>query len=154
METCQVYYGINSLHVWHKVKDPKYAQRTILDCLPWLSKMNAFLQGFAAGEFSARCLHVHHLVDDWVVHGRGLGQQCWDDRDWDRHRVWLSERRYHRYHCIRNPGDQEACTDQHRHLGWDKSPVCPPQCSPSPYFSHSTFHLTFTLSTHLCEFDF
>lgn len=83
--------------------------------------MDAFLQGFAAGEISARCLHVHHLVNDGVVHGRGLGQQCRDDRDWDRHRVWLSERRYHRYHCIRNPGDQEACTDQHRHLGRDTS---------------------------------
>lgn len=81
--------------------------------------MLAFLQNLQTGGFRAGVFQVHDLVDDGVVHGWGLGQQGGNDRHRDGHWVWLTKRRHHWHHCIRDPGYQEACTDQHCHLGED-----------------------------------
>lgn len=104
--------------------------------------MHAFLQGFTAGGTLAGRLQVQHLVDDGVVHGWGLGQQRGNEGDRNRHRVWLPEGRYHRHHCVRDPCDQEARADQHRHLGQDTR-----QPSSSVHLS-AVFFLSFLFSSH------
>ena len=87
--------------------------------LPRLSKVPALLQGLKTGVFCTGILQVQDLVDDGVVHGCGLGKQCGNDRHGYWHRVGLAKRWHHRHHCIRDPRYQEACTDQHCHLGGD-----------------------------------
>lgn len=95
--------------------------RAITLCvLPWLSKMPAFLWSLKTGGFNAGVFQVHHLVDDGVVHGWRLGQQRGNDRYRDGHCVRLTKCRHYWNHCIRDPGYQEACADQHRHLGEHK----------------------------------
>lgn len=78
--------------------------------------MPAFLQETKTGGHCLGVFQVHNLVDDRVVHGWGLCQQRGNHRHRDGDWVWLTKRWHHWYHCIRNPGNQEACTDQHCHL--------------------------------------
>lgn len=78
--------------------------------------MPAFLQEPKTGGHCRGVFQVHDLVDDWVVHGWGLCQQCGNNRHSDGDWVWLTKCWHHWHNCIRNPGYQEACTDQHCHL--------------------------------------
>ena len=67
-------------------------QRKIPHVLPWLSEMPAFFHSLKTGGFDAGVFQVHHLVDDGVVHGGGLGQQRGNDGHRDGHRVRLTKR--------------------------------------------------------------
>lgn len=101
--------------------------------------------------------HTHHLVDDGVVHGWGLGEQRRNNRCGDGDRVWLSKRWHHWNHCIRDPSYQEACTDEHGYLGDNRKQ--PDQRSPSflwaalIHFNFPMFTTSLQCLTYFCQFD-
>lgn len=84
--------------------------------IPRLSKMPAFLEGLKTGRPGTGVFEVHHLVDNGVVHGRGLGQQRRNNRNRNGHWIRRPESWHHGNHCVGDPSYQKAGADQHGHL--------------------------------------
>lgn len=82
---------------------PKVFQRLLLRCSQATS--------LAAGKSV-----IDDLVDDRIVHRRRFGKKGRHHGELYGNGVWPSKSWPHGDHCIGNPGNQEACTDQHRHL--------------------------------------
>lgn len=84
--------------------------------LPWLLQRALLMQCLQTTWPATGKLAIDDLVNNWVVHGCWLCKQSWYHWKLNGNGIWLSKGWPHRDHSIRDPGNEEPCTDQHCHL--------------------------------------